>query len=160
CGSNAMSTHKKPIFHKSIDDIKELISAISLPVIIKEIMTLEDALTAVEAGTSAIVVFNHGGRVLDHTPGTADALPNISAELKGKTMILADGGIRTGYDLLKMLALGADAVLIGRDIIRAAVGGGIEGVKLQMEYLQKTLVKAMTMTNCSSLKEISSEIIH
>ncbi|HMF33947.1 MAG TPA: alpha-hydroxy-acid oxidizing protein, partial [Candidatus Lokiarchaeia archaeon] len=69
------------------------------------------------------------------------------------------GGVRTGYDALKMLALGADAVLVGRDIIRAAVGGGIEGVQMHMDYLRQTLAKAMLMTNCRTLTEISREIL-
>ena len=159
CGSFMMAKNNKPVYRKTVDDIKELVSATCLPVIIKGIMTLEDGLAADEAGASAIVVSNHGGRVLDHTPGTADVLPNIAAELKNKMMIIVDGGVRTGYDALKMLALGADAVLIGRDIIRAAVGSKNEGVRLQMEYLQKTLAKAMKMTNCSDLNEITSDIL-
>jgi len=74
-------------------------------------------------------------------------------------MIIADGGVRTGHDALKMLALGANAVLIGRDIIRAAVGARIDGVRLQMEYLKKTLAKAMKMTNCRNLEEITPDIL-
>ncbi|MFX1356806.1 MAG: alpha-hydroxy-acid oxidizing protein [Promethearchaeota archaeon] len=159
CGSYAMQTHNKPVFRKSINDIKELVSSTRLPVIIKGIMNVKDAKSALEAGVSAIVVSNHGGRVLDHTPGTADILSMIVKELKGKIKILVDGGIRTGYDVLKMLALGAESVLIGRDIVRAAIGGGIGGVKIQMQYLQKTLAKAMKMTNCKSLSEISQEIL-
>jgi isopentenyl diphosphate isomerase/L-lactate dehydrogenase-like FMN-dependent dehydrogenase len=159
CGSYAMAKYDKPIYRKSVEDLKELVKSTSLPVIIKGIMFVEDALAAVEAGASAIVVSNHGGRVLDHTPGTADVLPNIVAELKGKVTILADGGIRNGYDVLKMLALGADAVLIGRDIVRAAVGAGILGVRLQMEYFQRTLAKAMKMTGIKSLAEITSDIL-
>ncbi len=159
CGSYAMAKYDKPIYRKSVEDLKELVNATALPVIIKGIMSTEDALAAVEAGASAIVVSNHGGRVLDHTPGTADVLPDIVAEVKGKIMILADGGVRNGYDALKMLALGADAVLIGRDIVRAAVGAGSEGVRLQMEYLQKTLTKAMKMTGVKSLTEITSDIL-
>lgn len=159
CGSFMMTKHNKPVYQKTVEDIKELVSTTSLPVIIKGIMTIDDGLAAVEAGASAIVVSNHGGRVLDHTPGTADVLPNIVAELKYKTMIIVDGGVRTGYDALKMLALGANAVLIGRDIIRAAVGARIDGVRLQMEYLQKTLAKAMKMTNCRNLKEITPDIL-
>ncbi|MFX1505107.1 MAG: alpha-hydroxy-acid oxidizing protein, partial [Promethearchaeota archaeon] len=120
----------------------------------------EDAVEAVDAGASAIVVSNHGGRVLDHTPGTADVLPEITEALKGrKAIIVVDGGIRTGYDVLKMLALGANAVLIGRDIVRAAVGGGSEGVRLQMDYLRETLKKAMKMTGCPSLNQITPSIL-
>lgn len=159
CGSSMMITHNTPVFNKSPEDIKELVKATSLPVIIKGILCVEDAVSAVEAGASAIVVSNHGGRALDHTPGTAEVLPEIATEIKGKARVIVDGCIRTGYDVLKMLALGAEAVLIGRDIIRAAVGGGIEGVRIQMEYLRKTLARAMKMTNCKSLDEISSEIL-
>jgi isopentenyl diphosphate isomerase/L-lactate dehydrogenase-like FMN-dependent dehydrogenase len=159
CGSYAMAAHNKPVYKKSTEEIKELISSTNLPVIIKGIMCLEDALAAKEAGAAAIVVSNHGGRVLDHTPGTAEVLPSFVDELKGKIKIIVDGGIRTGYDVLKMLALGAESVLIGRDIIRASVGAGIKGVQIHMEYMQKTLAKAMKMTNSKSLKDISSEIL-
>lgn len=159
CGSYAMKKHNKTVSRKSVDDIKELISFTNLPFIVKGIMCAEDAQRAVEAGAAAIVVSNHGGRVLDHTPGTADVLPEIVHRVKGKIIILVDGGIRTGYDVLKMLALGARGVLVGRDIMRAAVGGGRDGVVLQMEYLQKTLAKAMLMTGCHTLKDISGDIL-
>ena len=159
CGSYAMATHDKPVYKKSIYEISELVSSTNLPVIIKGIMSVEDALAAKDAGAAAIVVSNHGGRVLDHTLGTADVLPSIVEKLKGQIKIIVDGGIRTGYDVLKMLALGAESVLIGRDIIRASVGAGIRGVQIHMEYMQKTLAKAMRMTNCKSLSEITSDII-
>ena len=159
-GSYAMWTNNKPVFRKNQDDIKELVESTSLPVIIKGVMCSEDAIAAADAGASAIVVSNHGGRVLDHTPGTADVLPGIVDSLSGKdAMIVVDGGVRTGYDVLKMLALGADAVLVGRDIVRAAVGAGAEGVYLQMDFLRKTLVKAMLMTDCASLSEITRDIL-
>lgn len=159
CGSYAMAMHNKPVFKKSIEEIEELVSSTNLPVIIKGIMSIEDALKAKEAGVACIVVSNHGGRILDHTPGTADVLPDIVAELKGKIKIIVDGGVRTGYDVLKMLALGAESVLIGRDIIRASVGAGIKGVQIHMEYMQKTIAKAMKMTNCKSLEEITPDIL-
>ncbi|MHA1234884.1 MAG: alpha-hydroxy-acid oxidizing protein, partial [Promethearchaeota archaeon] len=117
CGSYAMATHNKPVFHKNFDDLKELVSSTTLPVIIKGIMSLDDAVAAKDAGAAAIVVSNHGGRVLDHTPGTVEVLPEIVVELEGKTRIIIDGGFRTGYDILKALALGAESVLIGRDIV-------------------------------------------
>ncbi len=160
CGSYAMNTHNKPVFKKSVEDIKELVSATNLPVIIKGVMCVEDALKAKESGAAAIVVSNHGGRVLDHTSGTADVLQPIVKELKGKIKILVDGGIRNGYDVLKMLALGAESVLIGRDIIRASVGAGIKGVQIHMEYMQKTIQKAMKMTNCKTLRDVSSGILN
>ena len=160
CGSYAMATHNKPVFKKNMNDLKELVSSTTLPVIVKGIMSLDDAVAAKNAGAAAIVVSNHGGRVLDHTPGTVEVLPEIVAELEGKTRIIIDGGFRTGYDILKALALGAESVLIGRDIVRAAVGAGIEGVRIQMEHLQKTLAKAMKMTNCKDLTEVNRFILY
>lgn len=159
CGSYMMHQHNQPVFHKSKEDLKEIIHSTTLPVIVKGIMTNEDAQLAIEAGASAIVISNHGGRVLDDTPGTADVLPWIVSEINPQIPVFVDGGIRTGFDVLKMLALGADAVLIGRDLIRAAIGGGIHGVKLHMEYLAKTLRKGMLMTGCRKLEDINSNIL-
>lgn len=158
-GSTIMPSYGKPLYKKSEEDLKELINATKLPFIIKGVMCVEDASIAVDSGAAAIVVSNNGGRVLDSTPGTADVLPEIVDAVGDKILVLIDGGIRTGFDVIKGLALGAKGVLIGRDIIRASVGGGIQGVKLQMEYLQKTLTKAMLMTGCNTLEEINSEII-
>ncbi|HUU76728.1 MAG TPA: alpha-hydroxy-acid oxidizing protein [candidate division Zixibacteria bacterium] len=160
CGSIIMAKHNKPVFNKTIDDLKELKSSTSLPFIVKGIMCLNDAKRAIEAGADAIVVSNHGGRVLDHTPGTADVLPEIVSQFKGKTSILIDGGIRTGFDVLKVLALGANGALMGRDVIRAAVGGGIDGVQRLMDLVRITLKKAMKTTNCRTIEDISSEIIY
>jgi len=159
CGSSIMRKHSKPVFRKSKDEIRELVAVTSLPFIAKGIMCEEDAVAAVEAGVAAVVVSNHGGRVLDHTPGVAEVLPAIVEKIKGSAVIFADGGVRTGYDVLKMLALGADAVLVGRDLVRAAVGGGREGVCEHMKYLRSTLAKAMLMTGSPSLKEITSDIL-
>ena len=78
----------------------------------------------VQAGASAIVVSNHGGRVLDFTPGAAEVLPAIVDRVKGKAIVFVDGGVRSGSDVLKLLALGADAVLVGRPVLIAAFGGG------------------------------------
>ena len=158
-GSFAMAKAGKPVFRKSVEDLKELIDATDLPFILKGIMCTEAALAAVEAGAAAVSVSNHGGRVLDHTPGVAEVLPEIAKALHGKAIVLADGGIRTGFDVLKMLALGADAVLIGRDVIRAAVGGGREGVRIHMDYVGSMLAKGMLMTGCATLDEIGPHIL-
>jgi isopentenyl diphosphate isomerase/L-lactate dehydrogenase-like FMN-dependent dehydrogenase len=158
-GSVAMARHNQPVFRKSIQDLKELAFATALPFIVKGIMTVADAKNAVCAGAAAIVVSNHGGRVLDHTPGTAEVLPMIADAVGDKTMVIADGGVRNGYDALKMLACGAKAVLVGRDVVRAAVGAQAQGVCAQMMYLQEDLAKAMKMTGCERLGGISSAII-
>jgi isopentenyl diphosphate isomerase/L-lactate dehydrogenase-like FMN-dependent dehydrogenase len=159
CGSTIMARHGQPVFRKSIKDLRELVRCTTLPFIAKGIMTTDDAEACVEAGVSIIAVSNHGGRVLDHTPGVAEVLPEIADRVRGKATITADGGVRTGYDVIKMLALGADAVLLGRDVIRAAVGAGTVGVRLHMERIHKTLKQAMFMTGCSDLFSISSDIL-
>jgi len=159
CGSTIMASHGQEVFRKSVHELRELVQTTSLPFIAKGIMTPEDAEACVEAGVKIVAVSNHGGRVLDYTPGVAEVLPQIVARIGGKVLITADGGIRTGYDALKMLALGADAVLVGRDVARAAVGGGTLGVNMQMERLHQTLKRAMVMTGCPDLAHINTDIL-
>jgi len=159
CGSTIMARHGQPVFRKGVKELRELVETTSLPFIAKGIMTPEDAEACVEAGVRIVAVSNHGGRVLDCTPGVAEVLPEIVERIRGKARITADGGIRTGYDVLKMLALGADAVLLGRDIIRAAVGAGTLGVRLHMEHMKKTLRHAMFMTGCRDLFSINTRIL-
>ena len=136
---------------KTAEQIREIVRAADAPVILKGIMTPEDALIAAEAGVAAIVVSNHGGRALDHTPGTADVLPGIVRALRGGGQRSRACGRRCAQrvDVLKMLALGADAVLVGRPLAVAAVGGGVEGVRLQLEDTQAIHV-AMMLTGCAS----------
>ena len=109
-------------------------------------MTPDEAEIAVAAGAAGIVVSNHGGRILDHTPGAAEVLPAIARAVRGRAVVLADGGVRTGVDVLKYLALGADAVLIGRPLVVGAFGGGAEGVALLLRKLQAELTSAMPFT--------------
>ena len=122
-------------------------------------MTVKGALKAKEAGAAAIVVSNHGGRVLDQYPPTAEVLPEI-AEAVGKDIkIFVDGGIRSGVDILKALALGADAVLIGRPFVTAVYGGAAEGVSALTEKLSGELADAMAMCGVHSLSEITREVV-
>lgn len=158
-GSTIMARQGQPVFKKSVKDIEELVRFSSLPFIAKGIMRPDEAQKCLDAGVSVIGVSNHGGRVLDATPGTARVLPLIREQVKDQALITVDGGVRTGYDVLKMLALGADVVLLGRDIIRAAVGGGTLGVRLHLEHVQKTLKKAMFMTGTETIKMADSRII-
>lgn len=159
CGSTIMARNNQPVFRKSIKDIRELVEYTSLPFITKGIMAVEDAEACAEAGAKVVAVSNHGGRVLDATPGTAEVLPAIVDRLNGKVFITVDGGVRTGYDVLKMIALGADAVLLGRDVIRAAVGGGTLGVRLHMEHIKKIFKKAMFMTGQNRVADIDRNIL-
>ena len=145
---------------KELAIIVEKIHKLGKKFILKGIMTEEDAQAAVNAGCDAIVVSNHGGRVLDHTPGTAEVLPAIAAKVKNKISIIVDGGIRDGVDILKMLALGADAVMIGRPYSIAALGGEKEAVSLYTETLRGQLTAAMVLTGCPSIKEAGMHLIN
>ncbi len=149
----------KPVSPKSVAELKEIIGSTQLPFLVKGVMTAKGALKAAEAGAYGIVISNHGGRVLDQTPATVEVLPEIVKAVKGKLKIFIDGGIRSGIDVLKVLALGADAVLIGRPYAVAAYGGGAEAVKLYTEKIGKELKDTMIMTGCSSLKDITEEVL-
>jgi 4-hydroxymandelate oxidase len=159
CGSTIMARHAQPVFKKSVKDIEALVGSTSLPFITKGIMAVEDAMACVDAGAKVVSVSNHGGRVMDSTPGVASVLSDIARAVNGRAVVTADGGVRTGYDVLKMLALGADAVLVGRDIIRAAVGGGAAGVEMQMSHLGKILEKAMFMTGCTDVATLDRSVL-
>ncbi|MFQ5451801.1 MAG: alpha-hydroxy-acid oxidizing protein [Nitrospinaceae bacterium] len=144
---------------KSIDELRELKSCLSVPFILKGIMNVESALAAVEAGADVIVVSNHGGRVMDYMPGTADVLPEIASAVGGRVKVLVDGGIREGVDILKMLALGADAVMIGRPVCIAAFGAGAEGVQFYLREKRRELAQAMILTGCGSIGQIDPSVI-
>lgn len=149
----------KPVFTKTVKDLKEIVDSTELPFIIKGVMSPEGAKKAAESGAYGIVVSNHGGRVLDNTPATTEVLPEIKEVLGGKIKIFVDGGIRTGADVFKAIALGADAVLIGRTFAITAIGGGAEGVQLYAEKLIAELKDTMLMTGCKSISDITMDKI-
>jgi len=140
---------------KSVAQLREIVRATRIPVVVKGIMTPEDAVFALEAGAAGICVSNHGGRVLDHTPGTAAALPAIADKVKGKLVILVDGCVHYGDDVFKYVALGADAVLVGRHITRAAFGGGRQGVALFMRTMREELEATMVVTAVADVRGIN-----
>lgn len=149
----------RPVSPKNIEKLREIIGKTKAGFILKGIMTPDEAKLALDAGADAIVVSNHGGRVLDHTPGVAEVLQEVSESVKGKITILADGGVRSGGDVLKMLALGADAVLIGRPISAAAMGGLKDGVVKYLESIRSELLQAMVLTGTSRADGVSSSIL-
>ena len=160
CGLVTLSMHGKTVVPKDVEALKELKAATKLPFIVKGIMTAEDALLAVQAGVDAIVVSNHGGRVLDCTPGAADVLPAIAEAVKGKVTILADGGVRSGVDVLKLIGLGADGVLIGRPFVTASFGGGKEGVEMYVNKVIGEFEATMRLTGCQSVRDIDDKVIY
>lgn len=148
-----------PAGSKSVEELAQIIKAAGIPFIIKGVMTVKGALKAVEAGAQAIIVSNHGGRVLDQCPSTAEVLPEIAEAVKGKVKIFVDGGIRTGTDIFKALAMGADGVLIARPFVTAVYGGGEEGVKVYIQKLAAELEDTMRMTGAMTLNDITSDKI-
>jgi isopentenyl diphosphate isomerase/L-lactate dehydrogenase-like FMN-dependent dehydrogenase len=144
---------------KSVAQLRELVKAFKMPVVVKGIMTLDDAMRCVDAGVAGIAVSNHGGRRQDHTAGTAEVLPAVASKLKGKIPILTDGCVASGTDVLKYLALGADLVMVGRHILRAAYGGGADGVALFMNRMRAELQSAMVLTGVPSVAKIDSRIV-
>ena len=150
----------RPVTPKPVEELQKIIQSTSMKFILKGVMTPGQARLAVETGADAIVVSNHGGRVMDHTPGVARVLPAIADAVGGHLAILADGGVRSGADVLKMIALGADAVLIGRPIAVAAMGGLKAGVKTYLETIRTELIQAMVMTGTANINTVSSDILH
>jgi isopentenyl diphosphate isomerase/L-lactate dehydrogenase-like FMN-dependent dehydrogenase len=122
-------------------------------------MNVDDALIVLDSGAKAVDVSNHGGRVLDYSLGVASVLPDIVKACKGRITIMADGAVRTGFDVIKLLALGADVALIGRPLARMSLAGGSAAVKAYFDYVRGDLRRAMLMTGCDSLAEITQDIL-
>ena len=148
-----------PAGSKTVEELKEISAMAGKPFILKGIMTVGGALKALEAGASGIVVSNHGGRVLDQCPATAEVLPAIVDAVGDKMTVLVDGGIRTGMDVFKALALGADGVLIARPFVTMVYGGGAEGVKVYVEKLKAELADTMAMCGAHSLADINRSML-
>jgi isopentenyl diphosphate isomerase/L-lactate dehydrogenase-like FMN-dependent dehydrogenase len=149
----------RPVSPKTPKKLKEIISRTPMKFILKGIMTPDQARIAVDVGASAIVVSNHGGRVLDHTPGVARILSEVALAVKGQIVILADSGVRTGGDVLKMLALGADAVMIGRPFSVAVMGGLKEGAVRFIDQIRSELIQAMILTGTKSVGAVDPSIL-
>ena len=148
-----------PAGSKTVEELQQIVAWAEKPFILKGIMTVAGAQKALEAGAKGIVVSNHGGRVLDQCPSSAEVLPAIADAVGSKMTILVDGGIRSGMDVFKALALGADGVLIGRPFINMIYGAGAEGVKVYVEKLKAELEDTMAMCGVHSLSEITRELI-
>lgn len=182
----------RPVAPKTPEQLRavvDLVHSFGCNFILKGVMTPEDACAAFDAGAEGIVVSNHGGRVLDACPGTAEVLPAIARAIRereaarnaseaaeqaagqgekqeaGTTQrqrftILIDGGIRTGADIVKCCALGADAVLIGRPFCVAALGGGADGVAEYIEKIKSELTQSMLLTGCANIRAIGEHVLY
>ena len=148
-----------PAGSKTVDQQKEIAAMAGKPFILKGIMTVSGAKKALEAGAAGIVVSNHGGRVLDQCPATAEVLPAIADAVGGKMKVFVDGGIRSGMDVFKALALGADAVLIARPFVTMVYGGGQEGIQAYVSKLQAELADTMAMCGAHTLADINRSML-
>ena len=140
-------------------DIDWLSSLTNLPIVIKGLIRSDDALRAYDHGAAAVIVSNHGGRQLDTAPSTAQALPYVVDAVGDKVEVLVDGGIRRGTDIVKALALGARAVLIGRPVLWGLACDGQRGVEDVLNLLAGELTEAMALCGCPSIDSISSELL-
>ena len=163
---SALSTYVNEQMDPSISwrDIEWLRSVTGLPILIKGVVRGDDAVRAAESGASGIVISNHGGRQLDTSPPTVAVLPEIVAALQAAAAydgfeVLIDGGVRRGTDVLKAVALGARAVLIGRPCLWGLAAGGEEGVSRVLELLREELDRGMALCGCSKLDEITEDLI-
>jgi isopentenyl diphosphate isomerase/L-lactate dehydrogenase-like FMN-dependent dehydrogenase len=136
-------------------ELEELVADSELPVLVKGVLTAEDAALAVEHGAAGVVVSNHGGRQLDRVLAGAEALPEVVDAVEGRGTVLVDGGVRRGVDVAIALALGADAVLVGRPALWGLAAGGEKGALRVLETLRAELELALALCGCASPAELS-----
>ena len=144
----------------SWSDLSWLVKQSSLPVLVKGIVRADDALLAMRSGAQGVIVSNHGGRQLDTAPPTALVLPKIRQSLGDSAVVLVDGGIRRGTDIVKAIALGADAVLLGRPILWGLAQDGHNGVAHILSLLHAELLEAMALCGCDTIKSITRDLVH
>ena len=155
-GGSAFASYASSLLDPTLtwDAIAWLRSESKLPIVVKGIISGEDAALAAQSGAAAVVVSNHGGRQLDACEPTLAALPNVVEGAAGRMEIYLDGGVRRGTDIVKALALGARAVLVGRPILWGLAAGGRAGVHRALEMLRAELVLAMTLAGCPNLRSL------
>lgn len=158
---SGLAAYVERLFDASLDwdDVDWLASLTDLPLVLKGIVHPEDARLAAERGAAAVVVSNHGGRQLDTAPATVEALPEVVEAVDGRVPVLLDGGIRRGTDVVKALALGADAVAVGRPVLWGLAVDGEAGVADVLEILRDELDRAMALCGCRSVAEIDGELV-
>lgn len=140
-------------------DVQWLKDVSGLPVLVKGILTREDAALAVEHGCAGVIVSNHGARQLDRVPATLDALPEVVAEVRGRVPVLLDGGVRRGVDVLVALALGARFVFVGRPVVWGLAVGGEEGVGRVLDLLREEVDNAMALTGRRTIADVGPDLL-
>ncbi len=142
-----------------LEAVEELAAASGLPVLVKGVLRGDDAVRCLDAGAAGVVVSNHGGRQLDRAVATARALPEVADAVAGRAPVLVDGGLRSGLDVLCALALGADAVLLGRPVLWALATDGAAGVQACLEAVADELAHVMGLAGARTLAEVGRDLI-
>ncbi|MHB8508913.1 MAG: alpha-hydroxy acid oxidase [Candidatus Dormibacteria bacterium] len=160
-GSSGLASDAAVLFDPDVGwrDLEWALSRTSLPVLVKGLVSVADADIAAKVGVAGIIVSNHGGRQLDHAVATLDALPPIVDRVGDRVSVLVDGGVRRGTDVLKAIALGAKAVMIGRPYLWGLAVDGEAGVVCVLEQLRKELTTSMTLAGVHSVAEITPELV-
>ncbi len=160
-GASGLATHANALFDTALtwEAVAWLKSITRLPVVVKGILTAQDAALAVEHGADGILVSNHGGRQLDGAVATLEALPEVVAEVDGRCEVYLDGGVRRGTDVLKALALGARAVLLGRPVLWGLAVDGADGVRAVLELLRDEFELAMALAGKPTLASIDRSLV-
>ncbi|MFN3660698.1 MAG: alpha-hydroxy-acid oxidizing protein, partial [Brevinematales bacterium] len=152
-----MEMKKQSTVTKSVEELSELIGMVKIPFIVKGILSPCDAKLAKDAGASAIVVSNHGGRVSDAIIAPVDALPLVREAVGWDFPVLLDGGIRSAWDVVRAISLGADMVMIGRPVMIYAVGQGVAGVRYYFDSLRNELSRALSLIGVDNVEKIKGK---
>jgi 4-hydroxymandelate oxidase len=160
-GGSGLHTYVATFIDPAISwrDVEWLLGVTRLPLVLKGVVRADDARRAVDAGVRAIIVSNHGGRQLDTSPATIDALPHVADAVAGRAEVYVDGGIRRGTDVVKALARGARAVLVGRPILWGLAVDGEHGVSLALDILRNEFDAAMALCGCRSVSDITVDLL-
>jgi len=144
---------------KTLGELKDMISTVNIPFVVKGVLSIDDAVKAREAGAKAIVISNHGAAVLDHAAHPLQVLPDVAKSLEGELDIFVDSGFQRGTDVLKGLALGAKGVLMGTNTLIGLAANGADGVRDMFLAVTNELKRAMSITGCANLDEITEDIL-
>ncbi len=155
--SGKAGSKNEGVCSRNVGELKELVESVEVPVIIKGIMSVKAAVKAAETGAYGILISNHGGNIVESSLAPCDVVEEISKKLGNSIKIFADGGVRSGEDVFKMLALGADAVGIGRPYTVAVYGGGKDGTATYTHKIFWELQNIMRLANCQNLKDITRD---
>lgn len=155
--SGEVDSKKEGVCARDVTELKEIVESVDVPVVIKGIMSVKAAVKAAETNAYGILISNHGGNVIENSLAPCDVVEDIRKEVGNSMKIFVDGGVRSGEDVFKMLALGADAVGIGRPYVVAVYGGGQNGAYIYTQKIYWELLNIMRLANCKTLKDITRD---